>query len=121
MGHPDNTADFTSGSSADTTTFAAANPARWVYAYGAGTITLKDNASTPAAVTYTVAGGEWIGGEWTAFTSTTCSRIRMTTVPFAPPAASTVGTVVPGNLVQSYLNGGATLSAAFTAAIGTMY
>lgn len=71
--------------------------------------------------TYTVSGGETIPGEWTSFTSTTCSRIRVTTSVQQGMGAFSVGATIPGNLVQSYLDGGAALSAAFTAAIGTMY
>ncbi len=122
MAHPDQTQDYTSGSGADTTTFTAANPARQITPYGAGSIVMYDNAATPAQHTYTVTGGERIVGEWSSFVSTTCSRIRATSVAdpvMAPPLTS--ATVVPGNYVQSYLNGGATLTAAFTAAIGTFY
>lgn len=121
MAHPDVTIDYTSGSSADTTSFSATNPAKWIACYGAGTVTVKDNAATPASVTYTVGAGDVIPGEWTAFTSTTCSRIRMTSANGAPSFGSAFSSVVPGNMYQAYLSGGAALSAAFTAAIGTMY
>ena len=121
MAHPETTVDYTSGSSADTTSFSASNPAKWIACYGAGTITLLNNASTPASVTYTVNAGDVVPGEWTAFTSTTCSRIRMTTANGAPSFGSAFSSVVPGNMAQAYVSGGAALSAAFTAAIGTVY
>jgi hypothetical protein len=121
MAHPDNTVDFTSGSTADTTSFSSSNPARWIACYGAGSIVVKDNASTPASVTYTVNAGDVFPGEWTAFTSTTCSRIRMTSTNLPPSFGSAFSSTVPGNMVQAYVSGGAAQSAAFTAAIGYVY
>ncbi len=121
MAHPEVTVDYASGAGADTTTFTAANPARQIYVVGAGVIVMLDNAATPVSRTYTVSGGETIAGEWTTFTSSTCTRIRVTTAVAPRMAAAAAGALVPGNLAQAYLNGGATLSAAFTAAIGTMY
>ncbi len=121
MAHPDQTQDYTSGSGADTTTFTVANPARQIVIYGAGVVVMYDNASTPASHSYTVTGGERITGEWSSFVSTTCSRIRATSVADPVMAPPTVTALVPGNNVQAYLNGGATLIAAFTAAIGTFY
>lgn len=125
MAHPEITLDYTSISSADTTSFTSANPARWIQAYGAGTITMLDNSVPPVSRTYTVTGGETIPGEWTAFSSTTCSRIRVgssttgSSVPVTALPSSSL--VTPGTLVQAYADGGPALSAAFTAAIGTMY
>lgn len=121
MAHPDVTKDYASGDSADTTSFSANNPAKWIAVYGAGSITVKDNASTPASVTYTVGAGDVLPGEWTAFTSTTCSRIRMTTANGAPSFGSAFSSVVPGNMAQAYLSGGAALTAAFTTAVGYVY
>lgn len=124
MAFPDLTLDYTSGSSADTTTFSTSNPAKSVYAYGSGTITMLDcsgAANVGVSRTYTVLGGETIPGTWQAFTSTTCSRIRVSTANMRQAASPSSGAVVPANLVQSYLSGGAALSAAFTAAIGTVY
>lgn len=123
MAFPEVTIDYTSGSSADTASFSVANPAKSIYAYGAGTITVLDctgAANVGASRTYTVTGGETIPGTWQAFTSTTCSRIRMSSQNMRQ-SASSVGGVVAGNLVQSYLSGGAALTAAFTAAIGYVY
>jgi hypothetical protein len=121
MAHPDVTTDYTSGSSADTTSFTANAPARWIYAYGAGDIVVKDNADTPATKTYTVVGGDVITGEWSAFTSTTCSRIRMGTTSVAPSGTPAATAITPGTSIQAYADGGAALSAAFNAAIGYMY
>lgn len=121
MAYPEVTIDYTSGSSADTSSFSTSNPAKSIYAYGAGTITVLDcTGASGASRTYTVNGGETIPGTWQAFTSTTCSRIRMSTANMRQ-AASSVGSTVPANQVQSYLSGGAALSAAFTAAIGYVY
>lgn len=121
MAYPEVTIDYTSGNSADTTSFTTTNPAKSIYAYGAGTITVLDCVgASGTSRTYTVLGGETIPGTWQAFTSTTCSRIRMSSQNMRQ-AASSVGAVVPANLVQSYLSGGAALSAAFTAAIGYVY
>jgi hypothetical protein len=80
-----------------------------------------DASSTPVSKTYTVTGGEVIVGEWTAFTSTTCSRLRMGSTSVAPPALPATSTIVPGTLVQAYASGGAAFAAAFAAAIGTVY
>jgi hypothetical protein len=121
MAHPEVTTDYTSGSSADTASFSAANPAKWIAVYGAGSIVVLDNSATPASKTYTVLGGEVIPGEWTAFTSTTCTRVRMTTTNARPAFGPSLSAVVPANLLQRYLSGGAALAAAFTAAIGTVY
>ncbi len=124
MAFPDVTLDYTSGSSADTSSFSLSNPAKSIYAYGAGTITVLDcsgAANVGVSRTYTVSGGETIPGTWQAFTVTTCSRIRVSTSNQRQAAAPSSGVIVPANLVQSYANGGATLTAAFTAAIGTMY
>lgn len=121
MAHPDITLDYTSPS-ADSTSFSAANPARWFQAYGAGTVVMLDNSTTPVSRTYVMSGGDERVGEWTALVSTTCTRIVIGTTatqrPAVPPASSLI---IPGNLVQSYLDGGVALTAAFTATIGTMY
>ncbi len=124
MAHPEVTLDYTSGSSADTTSFSVANPCKSIFAYGAGSIVVLDctgAANVGATKTYTVTGGETITGEWQAFTSTTCSRIRASSANAPLAAATATGTTVPANLVQSYLSGGAALTAAFTMAIGTVY
>lgn len=121
MAYPEVTIDYTSGSPADTASYSTNNPAKSIYCYGAGTVVVLDCVGTNGTSrTYTVLGGETIVGTWQAFTSTTCSRIRMSTANMRQ-AASSVGSTVPGNLVQSYLSGGAALSAAFTAAIGMVY
>lgn len=124
MAYPEVTIDYTSVSSADTSSFSTANPAKSIYAYGAGTITMLDctgAAAVGASRTYTVSGGETIPGAWQAFTSTTCSRIRVSTSNQRQAASPSSGVLVPANLAQSYLDGGAAKTAAFTAAIGTMY
>jgi hypothetical protein len=126
MAHPELTVDYTSGSGADTTTFAstnpAPNPARQIYAYGAGTVTVVDASGTAGVSrTYTMSGGDTRVGEWTAFTSTTCSRIVMSTSTQPIAAVPAFSTTVPGTSLQPYVNGGATLSAAFNVAAGFMY
>src|SRR5262249_5880261 len=106
MAFPEVTIDYTSGSSADTTSFSTTAFAKSIFAYGAGTITMLD-CSTSAGVsrTYTVTGGETIPGSWQAFTSTTCSRIRVSTANMRQAAAASTGATVPANQVQSYLDG----------------
>jgi len=121
MSHPEVTLDYASGASADTTSFSTANPARWIQVYGAGTVVVTDNGATPTSRTYTCLGGEIIAGEWIAFTSTTCTRVRMTTSNVAPSFGPSLAAVQPANLIQRYLSGGAALTAAFTAAIATVY
>jgi hypothetical protein len=119
MSHPEVTIDYTSASSADTTAFSAANPARCVYAYGAGSIVLLDAGGTSR--TYTVNGGEDLMGEWTAFTSTTCSRIRISTVATPPRTSPAFSTTVPGTSLQTWADGGAAATSGFTVAPGTLY
>lgn len=109
MAHPEVTLDYTSGSSADTSSFSATNPARSIQCYGAGTITVQDNASTPASRTYTVLGGEVIVGEWSSFTSTTCSRVRMSTSNEVPPAAPTATATSPTRTSSAVTSANTTL------------
>ncbi len=121
MAHPDVTIDLTSGSSADTTSFTAANPARQIFCYGAGSVVLLDNAATPVSRTYTVLAGDVIPGEWSAFTSTTCSRIRMTTAVSTMAGGAALPTIVPATQVQNYVNDATTHSAAFNCLVGYMH
>jgi len=121
MAHPDLCIDYASPS-ADSTSFTSANPARSIQAYGPGTVVMLDNSATPVSRTYVFTGGDSRVGEWTALVSTTCSRITISTVAnLAPAPVPLVGLVQPANLVQSYLSGGAALSAAFTTAVGYVY
>lgn len=69
---------FTSASSADTSTFAAPNQADWVQIIGAGSTVLIDESG--ASVTLTTDAAEpalCLSGPWLAFTSTTATRVRM--------------------------------------------
>lgn len=118
MAHPEVTTDYTSGSSADAASFSATNPARQIMAYGAGSIVVIDNAPTPASVTYTVNAGDVLPGEWTAFTSTTCSRIRITTALGPIAAGPALPTIVPATQAQSYVTDATTHAAAFSCSVG---
>lgn len=132
MAHPEVTLDYTSGSSADTTSFTAANPARQIQAYGAGSVVVVDASGTSR--TYTMNGGDSRRGEWTAFTSTTCSRIVMTTDvnPLTPPAYSaspvnlaggngSVTGILPAGNAQDFADAGTIYTAAFTPATSVMH
>lgn len=119
MAHPEVTVDYTSGSSADTTSFSASNPAKWIYAYGAGSIVMVDAGGTSR--TYTVNGGDDIPGEWTAFTSTTCSRIRAGTTSNMPRSIPAFSTTVPGTALQTWADGGIAATSGFTVAPGTLH
>jgi len=69
---------YTSGSSADTSTFAAPNQADWVQIIGAGSTVVVDESG--ASVTLTTDAAEPVlslPGPWSAFTSTTATRVRM--------------------------------------------
>ncbi len=118
MAHPDVTLDYTSGSSADSSTFSTSNPARQIFCYGAGSIVMLDNLPTPVSRTYTVNAGDTVPGEWTAFTSTTCSRLRITTSLTQVTGGLPLPTVVPGTQVQSYVTDATTHSAAFSCLSG---
>lgn len=100
MAHPEVTIDYT-GSTPDTTSFSTTNPARSILCYGAGTVVVADNGSTSTSRTYTVTGGEVIVGEWIAFTSTTCSRVRMSTSNQVPPAAPSASITSPVRVVTA--------------------
>lgn len=95
MAHPEATIDYTSASSADTTSFAT-NPARTIVCYSAGSVTALDTTgASGTSRTYVVTGGEVIAGEWSAFTSTTCSRLRMSSTTQQPTAPGTVSVSSP--------------------------
>jgi hypothetical protein len=116
MAFPDTTVEYTSASSADTTSFSFSVPALWITCLGSGTVVMQDctgTGSPPAGVsrTYNVSAGEILRGSWQSFTSTTCSRIIVTTagqaVQPAPSFSSINGSTVPaggslttGNVAQ---------------------
>lgn len=132
MAHPEVTSDYTSPS-ADTTSFSASAPARWIACYGAGTIVMLDNSATPASKTYVVTGSEVISGEWTALVSTTCTRIRIGTSqpapqPFPFPSAvnlaggaAAVTGVLPASQAQDFVDAGTVFGGAFSAIVNTMH
>lgn len=69
---------FVAASSADATTFAAPNQADWVMIIGAGSTVLKDEAGN--SITLTTDAAEpvlCLPGPWSAFTSTTATRVRL--------------------------------------------
>lgn len=69
---------FVAASSADATTFAAPNQADWAMIIGAGSTVLKDEAGN--SITLTTDAAEpvlCVPGPWSAFTSTTATRVRM--------------------------------------------
>lgn len=113
MAHPEVTIDYTSASSADTISFTSINPARTIVCYGAGSIVMLDTTGTAGATrTYTVTGGETIAGEWQAFTSTTCSRLRMSSSSQQPgaPLAVTVSSPVRTGASGAQTNATATMA-----------
>src|SRR5271166_2064242 len=132
MAHPDVTVDYTSGSGADTTSFNAANPARWIQVYGAGNVVMLDNSAVPVSRTSTCTGSEVIVGEWTAFTSTTCTRLRVGTSlpapqPFPFPSAvnlaggaAAVTGILPASNVQDWVDSGTVFTGTFTGLVNVM-
>lgn len=122
MAHPDWTLPYASGTTA---AFASANPARWILALGAGTVTMTNagdaDGSGASNGAYPLTAGNVVPGEWTALVSTTCSNIIVGSSSTPPPVQPAQSGVLPGTILQGYANGGATLTGAFTPAIGTMY
>jgi hypothetical protein len=133
MAHPEVVLDYTSASSVDTTSFSATAPARWIQCYGAGSVMVSDNGTTPTTRTYTVNGSETITGEWTAYTSTTCSRVRIGTTWPPPPAlpspaptnlaggTSAVNGILPGTNIAAFTDNGTVNTASFAALPGYVY
>lgn len=138
MAHPEVTIEYLNGAAADITSFSVANPIKSFLAYGAGTVTLLDCAganNVGVSRTYTMAGGEVRTGEWQAFTSTTCTRVAVSSSN-APLQALGVSSLLPVNLaggsnfvtgvlpagnVQDWVDAGTVAAAAFTAAVNTLY
>lgn len=99
---------YTSGSSADTATFAAPNQAEWVQIIGAGSTVLKDEAGNSITLTTDAAEPSLsVPGPWSAFMSTSATRVRMGMG--KPPAI-----VVPASAVPATTSavGGTTMSVA---------
>lgn len=134
MAHPETTTDYTSPS-ADTTSFSATSPAKWIQCcVGAGTVVMLDNSATPVSKTYVFTGGEVIRGEWTALVSTTCTRIRIGTSNEAASAIPTSGLPVnlgggnsnvtgtlPASNVQDWGDSGTIYTVAFIPTPGNMH
>lgn len=80
-GQPQGASDFqeyTSGSSADTTSWAAPNQADWVQVIGAGSTVIKNESGTSRTITTDATEPVVVlEGPFTAFTSTTATRVRM--------------------------------------------
>lgn len=131
--HPEYTIAYASGSTA---AFASNNPARWVVALGAGTVTLTNagdaaqDGSTSSAV-LPLATNQMMTGEWTALVSTTCSNIIIGSCWPPPPApissvlplnlaggSNYVSGVLPASNAQAYITDATTHSAAFNCVIG---
>jgi hypothetical protein len=138
MAHPEVTADYTSASGADTTSFgngagSNAQPARWIQCYGSGNIVMLDNSATPTSRTYTVSGSETISGEWTSFVSTTLTRARIGTSWPPPPAmpnnapvnlaggAAVLTGILPAANVQPWADAGTFYVTGFNVAIQTVH
>lgn len=131
MAHPEVTADYVAASPADTTSFLASNPARWIAAYGAGVVNMVD--ANGVSRQYTFAGSDMRVGEWTAFTSTTCTRVAIGTTwpppqPFPFPSAvnlaggpAAVTGVLPAAQAQDWADSGTIAQVAFTAIPNTMH
>ncbi len=87
---------YTSGSSADTTTWAAPNTmADWALIVGAGSTVLTDETGTSVTLTTDAAlPNVVIPGPWKAFTSTTATRVTMGNGA-APPAPAVPASAVP--------------------------
>lgn len=91
---------YTSASSADTTTFAAPpNMADWCQIIGAGSTVLVDESGTSVTITTDAAEpAAMIPGPWIAFTSTTATRVRMGNGD-APPVVLPVTGLASGSAI----------------------
>lgn len=91
--------EYLSGASADTATFAA-TPASWVMILGAGSTVLADGEGNAVTLTTdAIEPNAVIPGPFTAFTSTTATRVRMGVglVPRSPAAVS-AASIAAGSL-----------------------
>lgn len=94
---PQRIKEFTSISSADTTTFSAPSAmAEWVQIIGAGSTVLVDEQGNSTTITTDAAEpAAQLPGPWKAFTSTTATRVRLgagKAPPIVVPASAVPGT-----------------------------
>lgn len=106
---PGRVKEYTSASSADTTSWdSAPEMADWIQIIGAGSTVAEDERGTSVTITTDAAEpAAVIPGPWSAFTSTTATRVRMGNGP--PPAPVVPASAVPATTSAT---GGVRLSAA---------
>ncbi len=137
MASPEFVIAYASGATA---AFASSNPARWVVALGAGTVTLtnkgdaaNDGSTSSAVIPLTT--NQMMVGEWTALVSTTCSNALIGSTWPPPPSFGVAGIlplplgsgsnyvsgVLPAGNVQAFTTDASTHTSAFNCTVGSQH